>query len=586
MSSAASVASDGWYSFFFAQPLQSPPLLPWMISIPVSLTQSPWPGFGILLSGLFGTASVPLLFLVARSWMPTRYAWVAATLLALSDFHAIYSRMVLTDVPLTFWFLLAMLGLNLIFHAAASTHDLSSDDEAMASERGANRNQMIQGSLLLSLAGAAAWNTKYNGWMILAISLTAIVIIAIDKFLRTKVSDVDNRPSGRALVQIGACVGLATLIAAASFVPWYLFVERQFPGGYAAVNENHRSFFGGPAAWPSNAWRLLESLPALRHFGWAVSTALLVVSAGWIWIKLSHTGPGANIKRNWCVAILVAMAFACGWHGVEAILFLLAPLAVFRCLYVGGWERVLPATWCAAFIVLTPLYHPYPRLLLPALPATICTVVWLFHDVVGWPVLVNADLKISNRWRGAFCAAIGLALMVMHSQPFPILPTARLWECWNCHQSYRAFEQAMFDHTKRDDTVICQGMPMMALYAHRTTLIVENEPFTNVLDSPAIRGDCFLAVDFQWLYQQKDSIALSTLIDQQPQLTVVATIPNDLNLVSLLDHMTPRELVAKLTNKESAYFLPAKELNSVGLAAPPPLNKNYHDCIVIYRVRR
>src|SRR5690349_3230168 len=108
VSSAMTVATGGPYSFPYSQAFQSPPLLPWMIGAMIWLSQAQWPIFGLLISAAFGTGSVLLMFVLGRRWGGNQFGLWAATLLAASDFHIAYSRMVLTDVPLTFWFLLTL----------------------------------------------------------------------------------------------------------------------------------------------------------------------------------------------------------------------------------------------------------------------------------------------------------------------------------------------------------------------------------------------------------------------------------------------------------------------------------------------
>ena len=52
--------------FNFEQPLHAPPLFPWMIGALCWMIQAPWPSAGIVVSGLMGAATVPVVFLIAR----------------------------------------------------------------------------------------------------------------------------------------------------------------------------------------------------------------------------------------------------------------------------------------------------------------------------------------------------------------------------------------------------------------------------------------------------------------------------------------------------------------------------------------
>jgi len=100
-----------------------------------------WGRSGIV---LFAVATVALLFVVARAFSPDkRAAWLAALLLAFSTPHIIYSRFMRTDIPLTFYVLLAFYF------------------QLRVAQRGARRDYFFAG-LVTGLAVA----TKYNGFVI------------------------------------------------------------------------------------------------------------------------------------------------------------------------------------------------------------------------------------------------------------------------------------------------------------------------------------------------------------------------------------------------------------------------------------
>lgn len=100
-----------------------------------------WGRSGIV---LFAVATIALLFVVARTFSTDkRAAWLAALLLAFSTPHIIYARFMRTDIPLTFYVLLAFYF------------------QLRVAQRGARRDYFFAG-LVTGLAVA----TKYNGFVI------------------------------------------------------------------------------------------------------------------------------------------------------------------------------------------------------------------------------------------------------------------------------------------------------------------------------------------------------------------------------------------------------------------------------------
>ncbi|MBI4671342.1 MAG: glycosyltransferase family 39 protein [Chloroflexi bacterium] len=100
-----------------------------------------WGRSGIV---LFAVATVALLFVVARAYsLDRRVAWLGALLLAFSTPHIIYTRFMRTDIPLTFFVLLAFLF------------------QLRVAQRGARRDYFLAG-----LATGLAVATKYNGFVI------------------------------------------------------------------------------------------------------------------------------------------------------------------------------------------------------------------------------------------------------------------------------------------------------------------------------------------------------------------------------------------------------------------------------------
>ena len=95
--------------------LYAPPLFPFLLKWTQFLFgPTHW---GTMLVGIFcGGCTVAVVWWVAREWFGLESGIAAATLAAFSDFHILYSRTALTDVPLSLWMLLAVYFIWKAFH--------------------------------------------------------------------------------------------------------------------------------------------------------------------------------------------------------------------------------------------------------------------------------------------------------------------------------------------------------------------------------------------------------------------------------------------------------------------------------------
>ncbi|HXT58068.1 MAG TPA: phospholipid carrier-dependent glycosyltransferase, partial [Pirellulales bacterium] len=496
-SGAFGVWLNGPFHFNLAQPLQAPPLFPWFVAAAHQLTHTDWVIMGKMVSAVFAAATVPLVFLLARRVHGNLFGLAAAGLLAGSDLHVAYARMALTDAPLTFWFTLSMYCLFRLFEATVAN----------------DKRRLIGLALAAGLATGAAWNTKYNGWMPLAAAFTTLAWVGLrDRFWRgARRTPGDLQPRLR---RAGMACLAAAIVAGVCFLPWCLFVDRSFAGGYRAVTENHLSYFGGPAEWPRRAWQLAVSLSAFRHYGWLLSLIAAAVFFAASGIRAWRVARRDDARRphRLIVPSVIALAglFAALTLGADLTLILLGAAAIVPALVFGHWQHVLLAVWLGAFVVMTPLYHPYTRLLLPAMPAAICLALWLLD--AGWglvegaapgprrpgrnsPTASFADSVSSGRAaRIATSSAVlaGLAIFSA-SHPFGMVPSAALWRRWSTRESYRSFGLAIDRSTPSGAVVLCQGLPCMALYCPREWRPLDFLPFTELLSRVSADVPCYLA---------------------------------------------------------------------------------------------
>lgn len=370
--------------------LYAPPLLPSLIEWSLIFFGSSGKWVPFLPGLLLGTATVPLVWWVARRWFGAAAGVAAAGLISLSEFHILLSRSALTDAPMLFFLVLAVW----LFH------------EALAS-----------GSWRLSIAAGVAtglaWATKYNGWLPLAIGVSgasAAWLFAL-------------RPTGSETRRsTGLVLGSVITIGVAGLVWLPVWSDLQSHGGYSAVAANHRNYVVGFAEWlPS----LSRHVAVQEHFAGLLTYASGMVAAlaaglvlrsersPWNAPAIKREGeregeapakPRITARQEPCPPSLSASSldqfadserstwnaevtrFAIVMVAVMASSVVVNPLLIlvvcpamdwFASAYRLRWHganRLTNPRWLALWIglawmlglaLMTPIYRPYPRLALP-----------------------------------------------------------------------------------------------------------------------------------------------------------------------------------------------------------------------------
>jgi 4-amino-4-deoxy-L-arabinose transferase-like glycosyltransferase len=199
-----------------------PPGLPLLIGFSLKL-------FGVndfmtlLPSILLGSLTIPTLYLLAREVDGRQTAFWAALLLAITNFHIVYSRMALTDVPLVFFFVTGLLFGLLAF-----------------------RQGRWWQFAALGLCTGLALNIKYNGFMafLFLFPYFAIVMfyedllepLALKKHRFSQVFISFWRKRWKLLVGLAAAI----IIAGLSFYPWYFAIDESL--GHEDVTKIHRGY--------------------------------------------------------------------------------------------------------------------------------------------------------------------------------------------------------------------------------------------------------------------------------------------------------------------------------------------------------
>lgn len=379
-----------------ARHLYAPPLLPsvieWSILIGGDARWVP------LLPGIvLGTASIVVVWWLSRGWFGAPAAIATASLLALSDYHIAFSRSALTDVPLMFFL---MLGVGWLHRGLSD----------------AERPQL----LVCGLGGIAtglAWATKYNGWLALAIGVSGAGAAGLMHrviFQRTtRPSPMSsNSPSLRALMS-----GLLVAVVVAVGVWSPVLIGLHDHGGYAAVAKNHQNYVLSWSDWlPS----LRRHQAVQKHFAGPVSLlgVLLAPVLAAVVLRASRstgndevesalgeesvnqvsrspwnadddsTRPGQDSYRLPSMGVVLLTAGLTSALVLDPVIVLIVwPLTDWLARLLSDvrnidaerrmrWPQWLGLWMCLAWIIglalVTPLYRPYPRLLLP-----LCVAGWM-----------------------------------------------------------------------------------------------------------------------------------------------------------------------------------------------------------------
>ncbi|MBT6155324.1 MAG: phospholipid carrier-dependent glycosyltransferase [Planctomycetaceae bacterium] len=378
-------ASNIWFSEeadfrYPARHLYGPPLLPAFIEWSIILF-----GLGTLSAKLAslvaGTATIAVVWWVARRWFGAEAGIAAASLAALSDFHILYSRAALTDVMMCLWLLIAV----------------GSVREMFASDR-------HRWAITAGLATGLAWATKYNGWLPLAIAGSGFVLFLLISRWKKQVT---TEP------RMGCVISLIAMALTAAVVWSPVLLDLNNRGGYAAVAANHRGYFGGLSDWLPSLFRQIDNHRYLE--GWLSCGALVlaIVAAvvvrhwtarGFTWneSKASKAEIGSVPRQhatggrtNWgVVAAILLLTIASAVSLGSSMTIGVLTVAVIGVRLLGRSkcdETTLPfcllAVWFCGLSIATPFYFPYPRLTLPWLVAA-----WLGGGaMIGWTVRKIVD---------------------------------------------------------------------------------------------------------------------------------------------------------------------------------------------------
>jgi 4-amino-4-deoxy-L-arabinose transferase-like glycosyltransferase len=324
----------------------APPGLPLLIGVAYTLAGVS-DASALLVTAACGVLTVPVAAWVGRRTLGPGAGAATAALTALSLAHIAFSRKALTEAPfLLCW--LAAVGLG---------------------GRFLERPGLLR-AVAFGLAVGLAQNVKYNGW----VAGLVVIVAAVAGLL----SDPGARRPASLLRTFGFGA-LAAAVAAAVYVPWFVFVEAH--GGYAALVKHHRSYMGDASQWLPHLRHQLAQVVALSG---GMAGGALAWSAAWLAAGVATGGAGWFFPRShWDAArlrlglllgavILATVPDVAWWVGLGWSLWLLADRR-------PSW-RVLGAWW-VVLSAMTPFYHPYARL-------------WLPLHAAGWVMLAGVMVSL------------------------------------------------------------------------------------------------------------------------------------------------------------------------------------------------
>jgi 4-amino-4-deoxy-L-arabinose transferase-like glycosyltransferase len=385
----------------------SPPLLPTVIEwlhIAWGLTGLPVPGWLPMLPALVcGIATIPSLWWIARVWFSPNAGIAAAWLIALCEFHAAYSRTALTDVPLALFLLWAVYWFGRALEVGAAIR--AALNTVVARSSGAARiaaPTIVRPALTAGVFTAAAWWTKYNGWLPIAIAATSAVLVLL--LLRAPRT---------AWVRAATVCAIGAVTASVLWLP--VLWDCQDVGGYSAIAENHRGYVDGWSAWIRNAISQFDH-HAAAYAGWATLVGIggptflaFLLTQHQYGRFISSTSedepiPTMDGSRVFGLGINIAiMAVRPGsWFliviGTGIVCSALAVRRAVRERTEGlALHAAFALVWVGSLVVVTPLYRAYPRLMLPLIVGALLasSVFWRR----GW-VAFETPSNILTWWLG------------------------------------------------------------------------------------------------------------------------------------------------------------------------------------------
>lgn len=394
-----------------------PPLGKWLIGVGMWLF-GPDSSVGWRFSAaVFGTATVLILYFVARALSgSTAFATVAALLMAIDGLGIVLSRVSLLDVfltffiVLTFWFVL----LDRKAYLARLSRAIGARDEGDPPRAWGplvwNRPWLIAAGAAAGAATAVKWSGLY---VIVGLGLYILISDAIER-RRAGIAfwPVDTLRQG--LVSVALVIPIAFLVYLASWTGWLTT-----DGGYSRHAADAAPATGFWSWVPLSLQSLWLYHQAMYAFHVGLSSPHSYASPAWQWSMLVRPtsmywhqdkfGEQGCDQQSSCVQAISSIPNPLiWWAGVAAVIYLLYRFVVAR-----DWRYAFVLTGVAATYVPWLLYPErtiFQFYTVAIAPFMILALTFALRDVAGRP-----DAAVHRRISGQRVVAVFLIVVVLVS---------------------------------------------------------------------------------------------------------------------------------------------------------------------------
>jgi 4-amino-4-deoxy-L-arabinose transferase-like glycosyltransferase len=500
------IDSDQSTMFFPDQYLFSPPGYFSLVGLVNSLFGGSTDTAAFLVSVWFGSLSILAVWMVAKSWFGPTAGIISATLLAFNEYHIQLSRTALTDVSFAFFLIVALGMIGLMV-----------------------RTRQLKHAILAGIMVGIAWNFKYHGWFAVFIATLAVV-----PFLWF------NRENINSIKKLFALWIVLSVVAILCFLPWALYVQTQ-PGGYPGLL-SYQSTLIERHNYLSKLWAQIQQQKIYEGPLSQASIPLAFLLSALISKRRSN-------KTNLTIVGLVAaslLAIPFGASGVAALLSFLAIYWLFKePSYYPAW---LIFGWLGVWTVMTPLYFPYARLVLPFTIASFIGSGYFISRTISEFPAHSAGLNRTMVLAGGLLTAAVLLIAIL----FPPLSNP-----WRPSRSMAQAASEMLDYIPEGERVVVIGEPSLAYYLH-----VSGRPAFGRLDDPEAWQKLTDPVYFvTGVYTKRAPVLRSGVENLQDRLTFLGEFqvyPKDLRL---LDDFKPDILRQFVANPDDTFNLSLYYLN-------------------------
>jgi dolichyl-phosphate-mannose-protein mannosyltransferase len=499
---------DPWQKFF------SPPGYFGLVGLLYRLLGHPSEIAAIAINVAAGAATVPLVYWIGRRWYGKAAGIFSAVVVAGGEFQIAYSRTALTDTLFSFLFLLALALIAICL------------EKRQWSSAG-----------IAGLAVGACWNVKYHGWLVLAMALLSIGA-------RAAVGGESWQHTKKLLLLWCVVAGVAFLC----FAPWLLYTELHL-GGYQAVEEFHRRF--ADFRWMANLIR--QAQMQVYFEGWLsrIAPAVAFLAAACV-LRAEKTGKAPSLTAG--LLVLLVSGFLLSGAGTWFLLSLLGAVVALRRSHEPMGSLLVSA--CVVFFVLTPLYRPYARLLLP----------WMLASQLlaglGAASLVSAGAEAASRakfrgLRGRVVAGAG-ALVLAVLAATPGLRREAAGSAWDDRTGDRDAATHLMERIPKEAAVFVVAEPQVCFYFRKAgyqAFCVHRLGLNGVAQDPLLYRTSRPVFIVGGKYA-RDDLAWRKILDDSPgrfeSVETVAMQPGD---IRLQDDLSQREIAEYQQNPDSRYRL-------------------------------